>query len=308
MAGGNYMQHNRRRRRGRKILGTVAFLLTVFSVAAIICLAMFFHVTEIYVTGLTGVDPQEIIQVSGIAPGQNIFAFDSRQVARVIYDRYPQMDTVRVRRRLPTTIEIAVLETTPALAVAGTADSYSLLGGNGRVLMHKEGISTEGLPLVLGVDLRDLPAGTAVTQKELDSQTRLTAAMVKQVRSKELDEAALAAQQDYTQRLYSAVTKLTVAAHLIEAAHQSQLEKVSYYDVADELEVSLLIDNRVLLAFGTELDLQYKMEFALRVLEELEDTFSGTVDLSTAGNNSRVYSRERNIEPLLSPIYREGYY
>lgn len=308
MAQGNYMQHNRKRRRGRKILGTVAFLLTVFSVAAIICLAMFFHISEIYVTGLTGVDPQEIIQVSGLAPEQNIFSFDSGQVAQVIYDRYPQMDRVRVHRRLPTTIEIAVVETTPTLAVVGTADSYSLLGGNGRILMHKEGISTEGLPLVLGIDMRNLPAGTAVTQKELDTQTRLTATMVRQVRNKELDEATLTAQQDYNERLYSAVNKMTAALHMLEAAQGAQLESISYYDVTDELAVSMLYDDRVLLEFGTELDLQYKMEFALRVLEELEDNFSGTVDLSTAGNNSRVYSREQNIEPLLSSIYREGYY
>ena len=276
------------------MIATVAFLLTVTAVASVICLAMFFNITEISVAGLLEYTPEEVIAVTGIQPGQNIFAVDDRAVEQAIYKAFPYVDTVKVVRLLPTTVELVVTETKAALVMLNSASNYTIIGENGRVLRHREDVSTEGLPIFIGADFSTLPEGQNISQKELD---KVSAAAAK--------DAAL---EPLCDTLLRAVSSLNTAQYLLTAVKETTFEKASYYDVTDDLSVALLYDNRVLVELGSELELSYKMQFGKKVLQELGDNFYGTVDLRTAANNQRSYARERDIKPLMNPIYLEGYY
>lgn len=294
MEQGRYIRDNRRKKRGRKILATTAFLLTVAAVATVICLAMFFNVTQISVAGLLEYTPEEVIAATGIQVGQNIFAIDDRAVARAIYDKFPYVDTVKVVRLLPEAVELVITETKAELVMVNSPEDYTILGENGRILRHKEGVTTEGLPIFIGADFSTLPEGQTISQKELE-------------------KASAAATEDETlepfcDAMVRAFGSLTTAQYLIGATTESAFDRVSYYDVKDDLSVALLYDNRVLVELGSELELSYKMQFGKTVLAELGDSFLGTLDLSTAGNNQRSYARERDIKPLMNQIYLEGYY
>lgn len=302
------MRSNKRKKRGKKLIGTLAFLLTVAAVATVISLAMFFNIEAVHVTGLTSYTQEEVIGVSGIVQGQNIFSVDSGEVRRRIYESFPYVNSVKVVRLLPTTVVLEVTETTAVSAIINGPKSYTLIGANGRILRHVQDVSTEGIPIVIGANLSQLPEGALVTQQELADRTRLVAEKSRLAEDKVITEEEYKAEQDYLALLHTAVGKLDTARHLLEAAEKAGLEKISYYDVGDDLAVSLLYDHRVVLELGTELELPYKMKFATEVIGELADNFCGTVNLTTAGNNSRVYAREQDIVPLMNKIYHDDYY
>lgn len=308
MRQGAYMQTQRRRKRGKRILATVAFVLTVVSVATIICLVMFFGVEEISVVGVSKYTPEQIIELSRIQIGQNIFAIDTATAEQDIYDGCPYIDSVRVRRLLPTVVELAVTETTPVLAAVNSSSQYTLLGQNGRVLEQVEDVSTEGLPIVVGANLSELPEGRVIGQRELDTLTRSVAAKQSQLEDGQISQDALDADLAYLELLHQSLQKLSAANNLIAAAAKAGLQDISYYDVSDDLSVSLLYDHRIVLEFGSELELDYKMQFAVRVIDELADNFAGTIELSTAGSNQKVYTREQDIAPLMNQVYLDGYY
>lgn len=294
MEQGRYIRDNRRKKRGRKILATTAFLLTVAAVATVICLAMFFNIAQLSVAGLLEYTPEEILAVTGIELGQNIFAIDDKAVAQAIYSSFPYVESVKIVRLLPEAVELVVTETKPELVMVNNAESYTIIGQNGRILRHREGVTTEGLPIFIGADFTTLPEGQTISQQELEVASAAAAK----------DET----KEPYCDALLRALGSLTTARYLLGATAETAFEKVSYYDVKDDLSVVLLYDNRVLVELGSELELIYKMKFGKTVLEELGDSFLGTVDLSTAGSNQRSYAREQDIKPLMNPIYLEGYY
>ncbi|MEG1943729.1 MAG: FtsQ-type POTRA domain-containing protein, partial [Angelakisella sp.] len=120
MEHGRYIRDNRRKKRGRKILATAAFLLTVSAIAAVICLAMFFNITDISVAGLLEYTPEEVIAITGIKKGQNIFAVDDKAVTQAIHSAFPYVDTVKVVRLLPTTVELVITETKAELVMVNS--------------------------------------------------------------------------------------------------------------------------------------------------------------------------------------------
>lgn len=304
MEQGMYAARNRRKKRNRQIIATVAFIITVASIAAVICLAMFFNIEEIRVSGLTTYSREEIVAASQIAIGQNIFAISRKEVVSRLYDQFPYVDSVKMVRLLPTTVEIIITETTGRLAIVDSAGHYSLLGENDRILRHVDDVSTEGLPIILGVDLSMFAEGAVIDQKTQDDLNKRVANLTNADR----EEEAAAARREL-EYLHTAVGKLQAAGSMLEAAEELGLsEDISYYDVSDDLSVSLLYDNRALVELGAELELDYKIKFAKRVLEELQDNFVGTVDLSTAGNNGRAYTLEQDISPLMNKVYYDGYY
>lgn len=280
----------RRRRRGRKLLKTIGFLVVVCAISTAICLTMFFNITDIRVAGVSRYSQEEIIATSGIQLGQNLFALDRKGIAETIYKKYPYLSWAKVTFILPTTVEIVVHEAAPAFGIINSATSYTIIGENSRVVEHGEGCISEEIPRLVGVDFSGFEVGQRIHQTEIDK-------LLENEQNPEL-----------LVELIQAEAVLNRAKVIQTQIQESGLTDISYYDIDSELNLSLLYDNRILMELGTQLELDYKLQFATKVLNELGERFIGTVDLSSAPNNSRVYSREQDIRPLMNPAYLEGYY
>ena len=141
-----------KRRKRRRWLGYVAFLAVVLSSAAVLCLAMFFRTQEIVVVGNQRYTAEELISASGIQLEQNIFAVDRARTAAQIKGVFSYLEEVEVVPVLPTTMEIRVVESVPAVAVVNSPESYSLVSTGGRIIEQCAGMSEDDLPLVLGTN------------------------------------------------------------------------------------------------------------------------------------------------------------
>lgn len=281
-----------KRRRRRRWIGYVAFLALVLTGAAVLCLAMFFRTKEIIVTGNERYTREELISASGLQLEQNIFSVDRERTAAQIKGVFSYLEEVRVIPVMPTTMEIRVVESVPQLAVVNSAESWSLLSTGGRVIEQCLGLAEDELPLVLGTSFSWCDQGSYPAELPPEVVNR---------RHKEHREA--------TREELEAVRVMQTLRYVTASAEATGFDGITYIDVHDELSTSILWDKQVLIRLGTELELDRKLTFAKTILEEqLEEGFTGTIDVSVLPKNSRAYTKEQKVEEFMDPFYLEHYY
>lgn len=129
------------RRRLLRILSYVLIAVFLVAVFVIVCVVVFFKVGEIQITGtqIYGYDNENILELSGIELEQNMYAVNSKYVKEVIINNYPYVKDVKLKRHLPDTIEIELIEDTPIYYIV-IGGEYFILSEDLRVLEKVEDI------------------------------------------------------------------------------------------------------------------------------------------------------------------------
>ncbi|HVG62874.1 MAG TPA: FtsQ-type POTRA domain-containing protein [Hyalangium sp.] len=108
-----------------------------------------FQLQEAHFTGLTRASRAELVKLSGLALGQNLFALDVPALEKAML-QHPWVRSVEVTRRFPASVSVEVVEHTPeALVVLG--DLY-VLDGEGEPFKRVTPGDGLDLPLVTGVE------------------------------------------------------------------------------------------------------------------------------------------------------------
>ena len=99
-------------RRGRGRLGKILLFLCVVAVLAAMTVGatVFFQVEQIEVSGNQRYTQEEIIEISGIRNGDNLFRMNKFAIQDHVKEEMPYIEDILIRRRLPNTITIAVKE------------------------------------------------------------------------------------------------------------------------------------------------------------------------------------------------------
>ena len=103
---------NRKRRRSRGRFGPLLKLLCAVALAAALTVGVtvFFRVETVAVEGASRYTPEEIVEASGIQTGDNLYAMNKFQVQQQLRELLPYISEVSIRRELPSTIRIRVVE------------------------------------------------------------------------------------------------------------------------------------------------------------------------------------------------------
>jgi len=128
----------------------------------------FFAVAEIRVESSGQVGEEEIVALSDIRPGMNIFDLDLAMIGRKI-EESPWIATARVDRVLPRQIVISVRERVPK-AVINLGYLY-YVDGDGEIFKVLDPEDSIDYPVISGIDRRDL------LEKPEESRRQLTQAM-----------------------------------------------------------------------------------------------------------------------------------
>ena len=146
---------SRRRRPSRwagRFLGAYIFLSVMLIVIVVVagCI-VFFKVNRFEVKGNERYSSQEVVDASGVDRGDNLCLVDQTGAVSRVFARLPYVCSVNVRRRLPDTVIINIVETTAAAAVEDE-DGWWLISVDGKLLEQtddpKDKITITGLPLV----------------------------------------------------------------------------------------------------------------------------------------------------------------
>ncbi|HHV61814.1 MAG TPA: FtsQ-type POTRA domain-containing protein [Firmicutes bacterium] len=173
---------NARRRLKRR--GFVPFLLMMTAVLA--CLAVirspYFTVTRIAVEGTSSLKSDEIILMSGLVCGRNIFELDPVRATRRLLSN-PKIESARVVRRFPSTIVIHVRERR-AVGVVPYSGYFVEIDDLGRAICIREAYDNDKLPIITGVGARGVRVGEPVDAVRLQPALWLAALLDDRLRSR----------------------------------------------------------------------------------------------------------------------------
>lgn len=147
----NRINVKKQRRQKRKKYAFYSVLMTFFVVLiAVVSLTVFFNVGEVIVTGNEYYSKAEIIEVSGLREGQNMFRLNKFKIIDNMCEKMPYLNNVSIDRHLPVKIEIIVEECKPYF-YSEVEGKYYLLDENLKVLENVEQ-KPEKLPTVTGLE------------------------------------------------------------------------------------------------------------------------------------------------------------
>ena len=166
-------RRNRRGRRNRGRFGALYKLLSavLILVAIVLGCVVFFRVNTVEVVGDSPYTAEEIIAVSGVEQGDNLFALNKYQISSRIYTQLPYIDTVNFVRRYPDTLVIHVTAGTPA-AWFESGGSCWLVDSRGKILESGDESLVSGRAQLLGLEPVNPTVGNTITVRE-EEQTRL---------------------------------------------------------------------------------------------------------------------------------------
>ena len=170
-------KRRRRRRRSGHIRSVLALFCTVITVAALLCAAtVFFRVGQITVTGTSPYTDETIIEATGIQTGSSLIFFEKNRAIRQLFAACPYLETVRIHRKYPDTLEIIVTQSEP-VAVIESGDTGYVLSSTGKILQKTSRPENTGLCVVTGVALESPVVGKTAKFSSEESQKPLILAL-----------------------------------------------------------------------------------------------------------------------------------
>ena len=232
-------QKKKKRRRMISRIGIAVLVL----LAIVFAPTIFFQVSKINVTGDTRYTSEQLIKSTGVKQGDNMFFLDTKQIAADLKDEYPYLDTVKLRRKLPSTLQIEVSVRTAALSIEQNG-KYLILDMSGKVL-EKTKSAAKGTAKVTGVPMKGLHVGDAVDEDKYG--------------------------------------KAASVMKLLELTDQYGMKKhIKTIDVEKAYDVRVTYDKRYTILLGAleESNLEHKIQFLKAILKEPSLPESGVIDLT----------------------------
>lgn len=232
-------QKKKKRRRMISRIGIAVLVL----LAIVFAPTIFFQVSKINVTGDTRYTSEQLIKSTGVEQGDNMFFLDTKQIAADLKDEYPYLDAVKLRRKLPSTLQIEVSDRTAALSIEQNG-KYLILDMSGKVL-EKTKSAAKGTAKVTGVPMKGLHVGDTVDEDKYG--------------------------------------KAASVMKLLELTDQYGMKKhIKTIDVEKAYDVRVTYDKRYTILLGAleESNLEHKIQFLKAILKEPSLPESGVIDLT----------------------------
>lgn len=243
------MSNKRRRGAGIK-------LLIIFAAVLLLLLAGFgflFDIKEILVSGAYDHSPEEIIEISGIETGKNLYFFNSKKAEKNIYDAFPYINFVTITRELPGTVKIEVSEGVVKAVIEHVYEKddkeYSdlyIIDENCRV---SEKLKEDGDYIeVIGLTATDVKRGSVITVDKED-ETRLT----------------------FTQAVLNRLGDDGISVD------------VTWVDMTNISRITFDYKGRFTVNLGSAEKLEYKLSRLDGIVSQLKSTDKGVIDISEEG-------------------------
>ncbi len=252
-------------------------LLVIFcaAVALVLCYTVFFKVQKIQVEGCTYYNEQEVIDLVGVKKGDKLMEVSVSAAQKQVTSKLPFIRDVKIRRKFPTTLVIEVVEE-DLMGAAYTEDGYAMLSTTGKVMMTGVTDLPDNLPVVFGLEEYPFEENEYVleTDPEILPKDRQ---LLPQITSLQEVEAALTA---------------------------LEMNGADYIDVTSEYNITMLYDGRLLVKLGTPYEMEQKLNFLKKGLENYQgqfdafQNFEGEVDLTNA---TEMRTREQDIDRIKDP-------
>ena len=245
----NRTNQRRKKNRRKRIIFRSVICALFLCIGIILALTLFFNINKIVVSGDTIYSSKEIINASEISVGDNLIFISNSKLNEKIPSELAYVGSVKIKRRLPSTLEIVVEKTDASMAVVING-YYVLLDRNGKVL--EKDLETIGENIIL-TNLGKIESANVGECIVLENE--------------------------------KVFTKLQ---ELFNEFDKNNLEEISAIDLSDIYNIKLVYQGRITLELGeTDKDnLGKKLALGKAAIEkqdEENDMYRGTINLTVDG-------------------------
>lgn len=235
------------KKRTRRTVFYVFLLLFVSIIFLGVCVAVFLNVETININGNEKYTYEDILEHVSINLGDNIYSFDADEIADDIKAALPYIGEIEIKRDLPGTVEINIVEEDAYYAAYLAGDTYVLSSGL-KVLECVSGDenSESGLVPISVNNVRRCFVGKKV---EFVNERNLSALSL----------------------LYNSFEAVGI---------QNKIRRV---DFTSRFDISFNYENRFDVYVGDTDNINIKMQFLVGILDELEPNAKGKIDISDPG-------------------------
>lgn len=275
--------HNRppqRKKRKKYVLHYLLLFAFCIGLGLTVCFTLLFKVGSIQVknNSYSHYSDEEIISRSGIVKEESLLQISAGDTEKMLLDRFPYLESVKVKRRLPSTVIIDIKEETE-IAAAYTDEGYSVISATGKVLSTKLGKAPDDIPVLFGIEDETFRIGDYLYKLQKDDGGKKSKVIIEKVQKL----------QDF-----------------LKIAESLNFGNLTYIDISDNGEIKALYDKRILINFGGEIDLDKKIMFVQKVLQDgiaenhknsgyTNENFEGTIDIT---NRKQLRTRAVAIKSI----------
>lgn len=236
------IRERQRKKQRRRLLSRICIAVLVL-LAVIFAPTIFFQVSTIDVSGDTRYKSEELIKSTGVKEGDNMFFLDTKQIAEDLKKEYPYLDTVKLHRKMPSTLQIEVTDRTEALSLEQN-DKYFVLDLTGKVLEEKKS-AAKNTATVTGISTKGLEVGNTIDENKQD-------------------------------KIASVIKLLELADAYDMKAH------IKTIDVEKAYDVRITYDKQYTILLGAleESNIEHKIQFLKAILKEPSLPDTGVIDLT----------------------------
>ena len=255
-----------------KVFSSSRFLLKLSTIVAMVIaltfgISIFFKVDVITVTGSEKYTPWTVVEASGIREGDNLLTFSKAAACGKIISSLPYVENVRIGIKLPDTVNIEIKEIDVVYAIKDGFDSWWLINSDGKVIGPGTSADACEHTQILGIQLNS----------PIENQQAVA-----------MEQAAANTPEDPTgvsipgiQEQVSAAQRLTVALSILQYLEaNSSIGEIANVNVGNISSIELWYGQQYQVKLGDSTQLGYKIECALRTIDQLDDYQRGTVDCS----------------------------
>ena len=230
--------------RGRFKYVVLLFIICIFM--AFFLSSSFFQIKFIAVNGNNNVTREEIIKLSSIYYGENIFRINKRNSMKSIFQN-PYVKMIKIKRVLPSRVIIEIIER-EIMAYVPYVGSYLNIDEEGMILEINPAIKHLDLPVVKGLKFETFKVGELLNI-ENEEQFSTTTMLIKEIKN------------------------------------AGMLELVSEIDISDLSNIRLKIKEGIKANLGGADNMDYKISFARSIIEDVrKKNLKGTIEMSHNGN------------------------
>ena len=227
------------KKRNRRTVFYIFLFLFVSLIFLGVCVAVFLNVETVNINGNERYSYEEILEHVPIEFGENIYSFDADEIEESIKQALPYIGNVEIKRDLPDTVEITVIEEKAYYSAYLAGDTY-ILSSNLKVLEcipNKKDENTQLVPIAIN-NVRRCFVGNQV---EFVNERNL---------------AALSS-------LYDGFESVGI---------QNKIKRV---DFTSRFDITINYDDRFEVYIGDTDNINHKMQFLVGVIEKLDESNPG---------------------------------
>ena len=258
----------KRRRRRKSNMSLYYILVAIIVVAAVYFLSnfVFFRIDEITVSGSTYYSKESILNASIARKGDNLFRTDIKGIEERLSKLMVYADEVKVRRKLPSKLEITVVEAVPKYNFYQDG-KYFIISESGKILENDKISPQPNLLIVDGFEIKNTSPGA-----KLKSEDSLKARILNE---------------------------------LTENAEKLNFDGIVKIDLSDRTDIRLFYENKIEIRIGSSMDIPYKLRYVKKVIEAVHKTYGedyeGTLIYHSATSGISAIAKDTQKETNYPP-------